>query len=69
MRGDRYTGVVSSTTTLVSLGGPSYSAQGSTYRSILRRGAVNVPRDSGNSVGMITGDYYYLEALNRYFGR
>jgi uncharacterized protein (DUF2141 family) len=44
-------------------------AEGSTSHGILLHGAQNVPNDPnqfGDNVSLIFGDYYFLEAINRY---
>ena len=54
---------------LNSLLSPSYLAEGSTSRGVLLHGASYVPRKNtlpDNS--LIYGDYYFLEAMNRYAG-
>ncbi len=54
---------------ITSLSSPNYLAEGSTSRGILLHGAQNVPNDPnkyGDDVSLIFGDYYFLEAINRY---
>ena len=54
---------------LASLLSPAYLAEGSTSRGVLLHGAAHVPRKNAlydNS--LIYGDYYLLEAMNRYAG-
>ena len=48
---------------------PAYFAEGSFSRGLLLHGAAHVPRRNplpDNS--LIYGDYYFLEAMNRYRG-
>jgi len=55
---------------LTSLLSPAYFAEGSFTRGVLLHGAAHVPRQNpvpDNS--LIYGDYYFLEAMNRYTGR
>jgi hypothetical protein len=54
---------------LTSLSSSSYLAEGSISHGILLHAAQNVPNDPnkyGNDVSLIFGDYYFLEAINRY---
>jgi rhamnogalacturonyl hydrolase YesR/uncharacterized protein (DUF2141 family) len=54
---------------LTSLSSTSYLAEGTPFHGILIHGAQNVPNDPnkyGNDVSLIFGDYYFLEAINRY---
>jgi unsaturated chondroitin disaccharide hydrolase len=54
---------------LKSLVSKTYFAEGSVSHGILLHGAQNVPNDPngyGNDVSLIFGDYYFLEAINRY---
>jgi hypothetical protein len=54
---------------LTSLLSPAYLAEGSTSRGVLRHGAANVPRKNPTpDNSLIYGDYYFLEAMNRYAG-
>lgn len=53
---------------LTSLSSKNYLAESSSnQRGILLHGAQNVPNDSkGNDVSLSFGDYYFLDAINRY---
>jgi unsaturated chondroitin disaccharide hydrolase len=54
---------------LTSLSSTSYLAEGTAFHGILLHGAQNVPNDPnkyGNDVSLIFGDYYFLQAINRY---
>jgi len=55
---------------LGSLLSPAYFAEGSVSRGVLLHGAAHVPRKNAlpdNS--LVYGDYYFLEAMNRFTGR
>ena len=52
--------------TLHSLSSPAYLAQGTDCKAILLHGVGYHPADIEIDVGLIFGDYYYLEALVRY---
>jgi hypothetical protein len=54
--------------TLKSLSSSSYLAKGTTNKAILLHGTYNKNKDEFDS-GTIWGDYYFLEAINRYFGK
>ena len=52
---------------LTSLSSPKYLAQGTSSHGILLQGAQNAPNDpAGDDVSLSFGDYYFLEAINRY---
>lgn len=52
---------------LTSLSISKYLAESSNSHGILLHGAQNVPNDSkGNDVSLSFGDYYFLDAINRY---
>jgi unsaturated chondroitin disaccharide hydrolase len=52
---------------LTSLSSKTYLAESSNSHGILQHGAQNVPNDAkGNDVSLIFGDYYFLDAINRY---
>jgi len=54
---------------LNSLLSPAYFAEGSSSRGVLLHGAANVPRKNPTrDNSLIYGDYYFLEAMNRYAG-
>lgn len=50
--------------TLLALAGPAFLTDGSAAASLLRYGTVS--RTGAAEVGLIYGDYYFLEALSRY---
>jgi unsaturated chondroitin disaccharide hydrolase len=52
--------------TIKSLSSPEYLAQGTDCRAILLHGVGFYTENSEIDVGLIFGDYYYLEALTRY---
>jgi autotransporter-associated beta strand protein len=49
---------------LLTLSGPGFLSDGSTFQSILMQGAIG--HGGANRVGASYGDYYYIEALGRY---
>ena len=51
---------------LESLCSPSYLAEGTKLSSILQHATGHKPKDTEVDVGLIYGDYYFLEALLRY---
>jgi unsaturated chondroitin disaccharide hydrolase len=51
---------------LASLASDNYLAEGTANDGILLHGALNVPANSGRDSALIFGDYYFLEAINRY---
>ena len=52
---------------LYSLSSSAYLAQGTSSKGILLHGAQNVPNiPSSADVSLVFGDYYFLEAINRY---
>jgi hypothetical protein len=54
---------------LNSLTSSTYLAEGSTSRGIILHGAAYVPRKNAQpDNSLIYGDYYFLEAMNRYMG-
>lgn len=46
----------------------NYSNLGNTNQAILREGTSNLPADAGIRVGLIYGDYFYMEAISRLCG-
>ncbi|QOV87471.1 glycoside hydrolase family 88 protein [Humisphaera borealis] len=67
---DKSTYAVAAGGMLEALSSPEYLADNTQSRSILNRGAWYVPAPiSSQESGLIWGDYYFLEALNRYSGR
>jgi unsaturated chondroitin disaccharide hydrolase len=52
-------------TLLTALSSPPYLARGTTMPSILLHGTQNVPEGQADT-GIQFGDYYYVEALNRW---
>ncbi len=55
------------TAALTSLSSSAYLAQGSISHGILLHGAQNVPNvPAGNDVSLSFGDYFFLQAINRY---
>ncbi|MDQ3438735.1 MAG: DNRLRE domain-containing protein [Planctomycetota bacterium] len=52
--------------TLSSLSSAAYLAQGTASDGVLLHGALNVPTNTGSDSSLIFGDYYFLEAINRY---
>jgi unsaturated chondroitin disaccharide hydrolase len=51
---------------LSSLSSSAYLARGTASRGVLLHGALNVPTNTGTDSSLIFGDYYFLEAINRY---
>jgi unsaturated chondroitin disaccharide hydrolase len=51
---------------LGSLSSGAYLARGTASRGVLLHGALNVPANTGTDSSLIFGDYYFLEAINRY---
>ncbi|HEV2295526.1 MAG TPA: DNRLRE domain-containing protein [Tepidisphaeraceae bacterium] len=51
---------------LGALASEAYLADGTPNRGVLLHGALNVPTNTGTDSSLIFGDYYFLEALNRY---
>jgi unsaturated chondroitin disaccharide hydrolase len=52
--------------TLEILSSSAYLAKGTTSPSILLHGVRNLPFGRGIDVGLVYGDYYFLEALTRF---
>jgi unsaturated chondroitin disaccharide hydrolase len=52
-------------TLLTALSSPAYLSRGTPFRSILLHGTQNVPEGQADS-GIQFGDYYFVEALNRW---
>lgn len=50
---------------LASLSSPAYLARGTPFRSVLLHGTQNVPEGQADT-GIMFGDYYFVEALNRW---
>jgi unsaturated chondroitin disaccharide hydrolase len=48
---------------------PKYLSEGTASRGILNHSALNVPKNKGNDVSLIFGDYYLLQAINAYTNR
>jgi len=51
---------------LASLTSDAYLAEGTVHDGVLLHGALNVPTNTGTDSSLIFGDYYFLEAANRY---
>lgn len=51
---------------LLSLAGPHYLTEGTPFASLLSDGSIAYRSKSGEYVGLIYGDYYFIEALERY---